>query len=95
MFHAKDLEQNNARTYVKKLNATTEPREWGGLADGCHLLRTNLDSQDPKTLCKLYIGLSQIEDSFRISKHDLGLRPIFHHKQDRLCLASNRTRWCH
>jgi hypothetical protein len=29
------------------------------------------------------MGLTQIEDSFRISKHDLGLRPIFHHKQER------------
>jgi len=28
-------------------------------------------------------GLTQVEDSFRISKHDLGLRPIYHHKQDR------------
>ena len=30
-----------------------------------------------------YIGLTQIEDSFRITKHDLGLRPIYHHNQDR------------
>lgn len=58
-------------------------REWAELSDGCYLLRTNLKSQDPKALWKTYIGLTQIEDSFRISKHDLGLRPIFHQKEHR------------
>lgn len=57
--------------------------EWAELSDGCYLLRTNLKSHDPKQLWKTYIGLTQIEDSFRITKHDLGLRPIFHHKEDR------------
>ena len=32
---------------------------------------------------KTYIGLSQVEDSFRIGKHDLVLRPIFHQKTER------------
>ena len=58
-------------------------REWAELADGCYLLRTNLESQEPKALWCTYIGLTQIEDSFRISKHDLGLRPIFHQKPER------------
>lgn len=58
-------------------------RDWAELSDGCYLLRTNLKNRDPKQLWKTYIGLTQIEDSFRISKHDLGLRPIFHQKQDR------------
>ncbi len=57
--------------------------EWAELSDGCYLLRTNLNSQNPQELWKTYIGLTQIEDSFRISKHDLGLRPIFHQTQNR------------
>jgi len=60
-----------------------ENREWAELSDGCYLLRTNLTGQDAATLWKTYIGLTQIEDSFRISKHDLGLRPIYHHKEER------------
>ena len=60
-----------------------EDREWAELADGCYLLRTNLQGQDATALWKTYIGLTQIEDCFRISKHDLGLRPIFHQKQGR------------
>ena len=35
------------------------------------------------TLWNTYIGLTQVEDSFRISKHDLGLRPVYHQKPDR------------
>jgi transposase len=58
-------------------------REWAELSDGCYLLRTNLQGHDATALWKTYIGLSQIEDSFRISKHDLGLRPIYHQKTGR------------
>ena len=60
-----------------------EHRQWAELSDGCYLLRTNLQGQDATTLWKTYIGLTQIEDCFRISKHDLGLRPLYHQKQDR------------
>jgi hypothetical protein len=58
-------------------------REWTELADGCYLLRTNLRGWDAKDLWKTYIGLTQVEDAFRASKHDLGLRPLFHHTEDR------------
>jgi len=58
-------------------------REWAELSDGYYLLRTNLQDQDAATLWKTYIGLTQIEDTFRISKHDLGLRPLYHQKEER------------
>lgn len=71
----------------KRLSVTIEhkdePRQWAELSDGCYLLRTNLQSHDPAELWKTYIGLSQIEDCFRIGKHDLGLRPIYHQKPAR------------
>ena len=71
----------------KRLSVTIQVRddlrEWVEQADGCYLLRTNLEGQDAQTLWKTYIGLTQIEDCFRITKHDLGLRPIFHHREDR------------
>jgi len=72
---------------AKRLSITIaqkdEHRQWAELSDGCYLLRTNLQGQDATTLWKIYIGLTQIEDCFRISKHDLGLRPLYHQKQDR------------
>ncbi len=58
-------------------------RKWVEQADGCYLLRTNLEGRDARDLWKTYIGLTQIEDCFRVTKHDLGLRPIFHRREDR------------
>lgn len=58
-------------------------REWVNMADGAYLLRTNLLGYTAKELWRIYIGLTEVEDCFRISKHDLGLRPVFHHKKDR------------
>ena len=60
-----------------------ELEDWVSQADGCYLLRTNLEGREAAELWKTYIGLTQIEDSFRISKHDLSLRPVFHHTQER------------
>ena len=60
-----------------------ELADWAAQADGCYLLRTNLQGREAAELWKTYIGLTQIEDSFRIGKHDLGLRPVFHHTQER------------
>lgn len=57
--------------------------EWAARADGCYLLRTNLTDRDAGTLWKTYMGLSQVEDCFRVVKHDLGLRPVYHHKAER------------
>ena len=50
---------------------------------GSYILRTNWSEVDPKTLWDTYIKLTEVEDSFRTEKHDLGMRPIFHRKQDR------------
>lgn len=60
-----------------------ELEDWSAHADGCYPLRTNLEDKSAEDLWRMYIGLTQIEDSFRITKHDLGLRPIFHQKQQR------------
>jgi transposase len=57
--------------------------EWAAQADGAYLLRTNIEGKSAQELWRTYIGLTQIEDSFRIAKHDLGLRPVFHQKEDR------------
>ncbi|NQU43884.1 transposase, partial [bacterium] len=61
-----------------------ELEEWAAQADGAYLLRTNLTGRSAQELWRTYIGLTQIEDSFRIAKHDLGLRPVFHQKQHRV-----------
>ena len=58
--------------------------EWNALAEGCYLLRTNLNDLDPATLWKRYIQLTEAEWAFRITKDELEIRPIWHQKQDRV-----------
>jgi transposase len=60
-----------------------ERYQWALETGGNYILRTNWTESDPKTVWNTYIQLTEVEDSFRIEKHDLGMRPIFHHKQDR------------
>lgn len=43
-------------------------------------LRTNWTEKDPREIWKTYIQLTQVEDAFRTTKSDLGMRPIYHHK---------------
>ncbi len=57
--------------------------QWALETGGSYILRTNWDETDPKTLWNTYIQLTEVEDSFRTEKYDLGMRPIYHHKQDR------------
>jgi len=58
--------------------------EWVEMADGCPAAagHTNLEGMSAEKLWRTYIGLTQVEDSFRVTKYDLGLRPIFHQKGD-------------
>lgn len=51
---------------------------------GSYYLRTNrLDLSDAE-IFNLYISLTDVEDSFRCMKSELGLRPNFHQKDDRI-----------
>ena len=65
---------------VKKNN---ERYEWAMETGGSYILRTNWNESDPKVLWNTYIQLTEVEDAFRTTKHDLGMRPVFHQKKDR------------
>ncbi len=56
---------------------------WALKTSGSYILRTNWPERDPQELWKTYIELTQVEDVFRTTKSDLGMRPIFHQKKDR------------
>ena len=43
-----------------------------------------VNETDPKILWKHYIQLTDAEWAFRIAKDELVLRPIWHHKEDRV-----------
>lgn len=46
--------------------------------DGLHGIITNITGEPATKLLSHYKGLWQVEETFRISKHDLRMRPIFH-----------------
>jgi transposase len=60
-----------------------ERYSWALNTGGSYLLRTNWTEGDPHRLWKTYIELTQVEDAFRITKSDLGIRPVYHQRADR------------
>jgi transposase len=58
--------------------------DWAALSEGCYLLRSNLRETDPAILWKRYIQLTEAEWAFRITKDELEIRPIWHHKAERV-----------
>jgi hypothetical protein len=59
-------------------------RDWSRLSEGCYLLRTNLVGHSAEELWKMYMQLMDAEAAFRTHKHELVLRPIYHHKEKRV-----------
>jgi len=57
--------------------------QWAMETGGSYILRTNWTETDPKTIWNTYVQLTEVEDAFRTTKHDLGMRPIFHQKKER------------
>jgi transposase len=58
--------------------------DWAWHSEGCYVLRTNVAEFSPEELWKIYIQLTEAESAFRVHKSDLGLRPIWHHKPERV-----------
>jgi transposase len=52
--------------------------------DGKYFLRTNQTGKDGQTLWNEYMLQCNVEQSFREFKSDLGIRPVYHHKEHRV-----------
>lgn len=57
---------------------------WADLSEGAYLLRSNITDWSDEQLWKAYIQLTQAEAAFRIQKSELGVRPIWHQRADRV-----------
>jgi hypothetical protein len=51
--------------------------------EGVYLLRTNGEGTTPAQVWEDYVTLVRVEEAFRTLKHDLKLRPLCHHREDR------------
>jgi transposase len=83
LFHTeiKTSADGRATLHWKKIDAW---RDWAVLSEGCYLLRSNVTDWSDEDLWKAYIQLTEAEAAFRIHKSDLGLRPIWHQKEERV-----------
>ena len=52
--------------------------------DGFFGIQTNLKTVDPRELLSVYRGLWQVEQTFRIAKSNLEIRPVFHYNTNRI-----------
>lgn len=52
--------------------------------DGLHGVMTNMEKKPAVEVLEKYRGLWQIEEAFRINKHDLKMRPIYHYSPKRI-----------
>jgi transposase len=59
-------------------------QQHAGLSEGTYILRTNVRDWTHEELWKTYIQLTEAEAAFRIHKSDLSIRPVWHHKADRI-----------
>jgi len=61
---------------IKDEQKIKEAEQW----DGLHGIITNIEPEktDTETLLLQYRGLWQVEETFRLLKHDLRIRPMFH-----------------
>lgn len=57
---------------------------WAQLTEGTYILRSNVAEWSPEELWKTYIQLHHAEAAFRIQKSDLEVRPIWHHRAERV-----------
>ena len=80
------LTEDEATPGAVKLNWSTRPQweDWAKLTEGTYILRSNIHDWTDEQLWKAYIQLSEAEAAFRIQKSDLCIRPIWHHKQERI-----------
>ncbi len=65
-------------------SAQAEWDEWARHSEGAYVLRTNVTEWTPESLWQTYVQLTEAEAAFRIQKSELGLRPIWHQKAERV-----------
>ena len=52
--------------------------------DGTYFLRTNQKGKDGAELWQQYMLQCNVEQAFKDMKSDLGIRPVYHHKEERV-----------
>lgn len=72
--YAKFLKLQGESKVIVDESKIEEDQKW----DGLHGVLTNDQNIDVDQILAQYKGLWQVEETFRVSKHDMRIRPIFH-----------------
>jgi transposase len=64
--------------------ALPEWDDWARWSEGGYVLRTNVTDWSADDLWRTYIQLTDAEAAFRIQKSELGIRPVWHQRADRV-----------
>jgi transposase len=84
LIDAELIKDTSGRLVDLKIERRMERADWAEKTAGCYLLRTNLAEENPEKLWKAYMQLVQAEKAFRLSKNDLGMRPVYHQEEHRV-----------
>ncbi|MGH7354800.1 MAG: IS1634 family transposase, partial [Candidatus Rokuibacteriota bacterium] len=81
-----EFEPDPTRPAGLRLVWTARPEwdDWARWSEGCYVLRTNVTDWSPEDLWRTYIQLTDAEAAFRIQKSELGIRPVWHQRADRV-----------
>jgi transposase len=79
-----DLKTNETTGLVSELTWKYQPQPASKQTHpGVYKLRTTLTDWDDETLWRTYTMLTDLESVFRSLKSELGMRPVYHHKEER------------
>jgi transposase len=71
--------------FISDLSFTFKPKPNTKMTlPGVYCLRTNILNLSDKIIWETYISLTYIENVFKAMKSELGLRPIYHHKEQNI-----------
>jgi hypothetical protein len=74
---------DETKAFASEITWEHQPKVSGKSA-GIYCIRTNQTQMDNNTVWKTYRMLNDVESAFRTLKTDLGLRPVYHQKTDRV-----------
>jgi transposase len=83
LFHVVVERQADGRVTVRWSRKKTAAA-WAKASQGCYVLRSNVNDWQPEELWRAYMHLTDAEAAFRIQKTNLQLRPVWHHREDRV-----------
>ena len=82
--YKKYIEIENRKNCNTKITIDEEKIKEDEIWDGLKGIITNNTDIDEQEVINQYANLWQVEESFRITKHDLKIRPIYHWKERRI-----------